>query len=65
LFNPFSSVRTDYAGYGISAPNTASGIFGAGFSGIFNNTTSFDSLSILLATGTFSGYYQVYGYANS
>jgi hypothetical protein len=65
LFNPFSSVRTDYAGYGVSAPSTAAGIFGAGFSGIFNNTTSFDSLSILLATGTFSGYYQVYGYANS
>ena len=33
--------------------------------GFFNTTTSFDSMSFNLATGSMSGYYKVYGYANS
>jgi len=64
ISNPFASVRTDFAGSSVFTASGGAGAFGA-LSGFFNSTTSFDSMSFILATGSMSGYYKVYGYQNS
>ena len=64
ISNPFASVRTDFAGSAVFCVSGGSNGFGA-MAGFFNTTTSFDSMSFNLATGSMSGYYKVYGYQNS
>jgi len=64
ISNPFASVRTDFAGSSVFTVSGGAGAFGA-MSGFFNSTTSFDSMSFILASGSMSGYYKVYGYQNS
>jgi len=63
--NPFASLRTDFAGSAVfCVAATGSSAFGS-MAGFFNSTTSFDSMSFNLASGSMSGYYKVYGYQNS
>ena len=64
ISNPFASVRTDFAGSSVFCVPSGAGAYGS-LAGFFNSTTSFDSMSFNLATGLMSGYYKVYGYANS
>ena len=64
ISNPFASVRTDFAGSAVFCIASGSNGFGA-MAGFFNSTTSFDSMSFNLATGSMSGYYKVYGYQNA
>jgi hypothetical protein len=64
ISNPYASVRTDFAGSAVFCVSGGSNAFGA-MAGFYNSTTSFDSMSFILASGSMSGYYKVYGYANS
>ena len=64
ISNPFATVRTDFAGSAVFCVSGGSNGFGA-MAGFFNTTTSFDSMSFILASGSMSGYYKVYGYQNS
>ena len=64
ISNPFASVRTDFAGSSVFCIPAGAGAYGS-LAGFFNSTTSFDSMSFNLATGSMSGYYKVYGYANA
>jgi hypothetical protein len=64
ISNPFASVRTDFAGSSVFTVSGGAGAFGS-MAGFFNSTTSFDSMSFLLGSGSMSGYYKVYGYQNS
>jgi hypothetical protein len=57
VFNPFASVRTGYTQTSILGTTTT---YTGG--GRFTNTTSFDSMSIIRASGTMTGTYTVYGY---
>jgi hypothetical protein len=63
LYNPQATQKTKifYQNYG--RVGGAQG--GANGSGEFNATTSFDSLTVYPASGTITGSYKVYGYANS
>jgi len=63
ISNPFASIRTDFAGSSVFTVSGGAGAFGA-MSGFFNTTTSFDSMSFILASGSMSGYYKIYGYQN-
>jgi hypothetical protein len=64
FFAPFSTAPTSYVshatGRGVSDPEAA--LYGAGY---FSSSTSFDSLSFYVGSGTISGTYEVYGYAIS
>jgi hypothetical protein len=63
--NPYASLRTDFAGSAVfCVAATGSSGFGS-MAGFYNSTTSFDSMSFILASGSMSGYYKVYGYQNS
>jgi hypothetical protein len=63
--NPYASLRTDFAGSAVfCVAATGSSGFGS-MAGFYNSTTSFDSMSFNLASGSMSGYYKVYGYQNS
>ena len=64
ISNPFASIRTDFAGSSVFTVSGGAGAFGS-LAGFFNTTTSFDSMSFILASGSMSGYYKVYGYQNS
>ena len=64
LSNPYASIRTDFAGSSVFTQSGDASSFGS-LAGFFNSTTSFDSMSFNLATGSMSGYYKVYGYANA
>jgi hypothetical protein len=57
IFNPFASVQTGYVQSSVVGNDqTLTG------GGRFTNTTSFDSLTIIRASGTFTGKVTVYGY---
>lgn len=64
FFAPFATAPTSYVahstGRGVSDPEAA--LYGAGY---FSTSTSFDSLSFFVGSGTISGTYEVYGYAIS
>ena len=63
---PQASVATKWGGTTLGQNATYGGGLNGTFGGLFNVTTSFDSLSIILAGGhTFTGTYRVYGYADS
>jgi hypothetical protein len=65
ICNPFAAQKTEINGFvGRQLTNQGGFAVMAG-GGIFNATTSFDSLSVIASTGTISGLYRVYGYANS
>jgi hypothetical protein len=57
VFNPFASVKTGYTQTSILGTSTT---YTGG--GRFLATTSFDSMSIIRASGTMTGTYTVYGY---
>lgn len=63
VLNPQRAAQTQISGHHFGAPGGA--LFFYGFAGWFNNTTSFDAMSFLLASGTSSGYYRVYAYSES
>ena len=64
LITPQVAQQTIYSGTCVMGNNGGSGQITALFSGRFNNTTQFDSLSFLFA-GNMSGVYRVYGYSDS
>ena len=65
ICNPFAAQKTEINGF-VGRQATALGGFAvmAG-GGLFNATTSFDALTVIASTGTITGLYRVYGYANS
>ena len=64
ITNPFSSIRTNINGVTNTFVTNGTGLHGSmGF--FFNGATSFDSFSIIVASGTITGHYKIYGYANS
>jgi hypothetical protein len=56
IMNPFETLRTSYAGMGVSGNESRA------LTGFFNNTTSFDSASLIASTGNFTGAYSIYAY---
>jgi hypothetical protein len=63
IINPFASIRTNINGVTSAFVTNGTGLFGSmGF--FFNGTTSFDALSIIVASGNMTGHYKVYGYEN-
>ena len=64
VISPFLARHTDLAGSIIGSTATVFASMGGGAT--FRGTTSFDSLSLIVAGGaTITGNYRVYGYANS
>ena len=64
ITNPFASIRTNINGVTNTFVTNGTGLHGSmGF--FFNGATSFDSFSIIVASGTITGHYKIYGYANS
>jgi hypothetical protein len=61
VFNPQLARNTNVTGAVWSEALAYNGVLGAGL----YNTTSYDALTFLTSTGTMSGNYRVYGYANS
>lgn len=64
LQNPQTALVTTYVGNAIMHP-TASLLGMGSIGGHFDNTTSFDSLSVIIGSGTITGNYRVYGYTDS
>jgi len=65
IANPFDTSKTEING-SVGRQATSTGGFAVmSGGGIFNATTSFDSLSIICSTGNIDGNYRIYGYANS
>jgi hypothetical protein len=56
IINPFETRRTSFSGFGVS------GLESRAITGYFNNTTSFDSATIIASTGNFTGSFSIYGY---
>lgn len=66
VLNPFSSALTTISGNYSFLNKAASNNIGRVGSGILTQTTSFDSLSFISSVASsITGYYKVYGYANS
>jgi len=65
ILEPQATQKTAITGTLVGGQQAQNGFGGAVFGGFFNATTSFDALSIIASTGTISGYYKVYAYANS
>lgn len=61
VFNPQLARNTNVTGAVWSEAPAYNGVLGAGL----YNTTSYDAITFLTSTGTMSGNYRVYGYANS
>lgn len=61
VFNPELARNTNVTGTVWSEAPAYNGVLGAGL----YTTTSYDALTFLTSTGTMSGNYRVYGYANS
>lgn len=61
VFNPQLARNTNVTGAVWSEAPAYNGVLGAGL----YTTTSYDALTFLTSTGTMSGNYRVYGYANS
>jgi hypothetical protein len=61
IFNPQTSGRqTNWSGTGSYRDGT-SNYFGV-FGGVLDNTTSYDSLAVLIGSGNFSGFISAFGY---
>lgn len=65
IFAPQLAVKTDFCGFTSNQATSVAGLALMSGGGVFNTTTVFDALSIICSTGTISGNYRVYGYANS
>ena len=65
IANPFDTSKTEINGFVGRQPTPTSGFAVMSGGGVFNATTSFDSLSIICSTGNIDGNYRIYGYANS
>ncbi len=65
IFAPQLARKTEFSGFIANQPNNTAGYSHMAGGGIFNATTAFDALSIICSTGTITGNYRVYGYANS
>ena len=65
ILEPQQTQKTAITGTLVGSQQGANGFGGASFGGFFNATTAFDALSIIASTGTITGYYKVYAYANS
>jgi hypothetical protein len=64
IINPYASIRTNInGGASLFNPNGTNAGGSMGF--FFNGTTSFDAFSVIVASGTITGHYKIYGYANS
>ena len=61
FLNPQATAKTKILGNASGINSAQNNIVGANCTFIFDDTTSFDSFSIILASGTFSGRYAVYG----
>jgi hypothetical protein len=64
VVNPQATANTFVNGYGLQNQPTSLNI-GVNYSGWVKNTTSYDSMTLLLGNGTMTGNYKVYGYSNS
>jgi hypothetical protein len=65
IANPFDTSKTEINGFVGRQATSIGGFAVMSGGGIFNATTSFDSLSIICSTGNIDGNYRIYGYANS
>jgi hypothetical protein len=65
IANPFDTSKTEMNGFVGRQPTALGGFAVMAGGGIFNATTSFDSLTVICSTGTIDGNYRIYGYANS
>ena len=65
VIDPQRSEKTYFAGSMVSGGTSAGGIGGGVIGGLFNDTTVFDSMTLIASTGTITGYYRVYGYSES
>ena len=66
IFSPQAANNTIIAGSLSGLNKASSGVFGVHASCTFNATTSFDSLTFISSTASsITGFYKVYGYANS
>jgi len=65
ICNPFAAQKTEINGFVGRQVTNLGGFAVMSGGGIFNAATSFDALTIIASTGTISGLYRVYGYANS
>lgn len=66
ILSPQVASNTIIAGSLSGLNKASSGVFGVHASGTFNATTSFDSLTFISSTASsITGFYKVYGYANS
>jgi hypothetical protein len=63
IFSPFEAQRTYYSGNVVTSANSQAQPYYGGFVfGGFNNTTSFDSMTLFPVSGTITGTISVYGY---
>ena len=63
IFSPFEAQRTYYAGNGVSSSNSGAQPYYGGFAfGGFNNTTSFDSMTLFPGSGTITGSMSIFAY---
>jgi hypothetical protein len=63
IFSPFESQRTYYSGNVVTSANSQAQPYYGGFAfGGFNNTTSFDSMTLFPPSGTITGSMSIYGY---
>jgi hypothetical protein len=60
LLNPLAASPTFYSGFGMN--NTASNINTKVFTGVVDNSTAYNGISFLAASGNMSGSISVYGY---
>jgi predicted secreted protein len=66
FLSPQAAAKKQITGGGFGWNATVSDAFASyQIGGFFNNTTQFDSFSFIASTGTITGSYYVYGYANS
>jgi len=63
IFNPKASAKTNFNGTGTGTNSAGSEYVTCALGGIFDATTSFDSLTIFPTAGTFTGTISVYAYA--
>ena len=65
VIDPQRSEKTYFAGSMVGSATATGGIGGGVIGGFFNDTTVFDSMTLISSTGTITGYYRVYGYSES
>lgn len=61
IFSPFLSQKTKISWTGTATDDTSS-VFGMAGGGVLDNTTSYDSFTILNENGTSTGKWSIYGY---